>query len=173
MSQNFDIHNELNRYSDMIEDQRRILYAERLSILLGEQPMSPAEQRVRLFYIDECWADHLAFVSYLREGIHLESIASRSPIDEFHTQITGAFDQIPGKINRAEEAMLVRLGGSNDPAEWERLGLRSPASTRTYIINDQYLQNKRSSWTGTTVVAFWLRPFAQKVLSPFIKQPKY
>lgn len=40
MSQNFDIHNELNRYSDMIEDQRRILYAERLSILLGEQPMS-------------------------------------------------------------------------------------------------------------------------------------
>ncbi|MEK3714867.1 preprotein translocase subunit SecA [Paenibacillus sp. FSL R7-0333] len=173
MSQNFEIHNELNRYSDMIEDQRRILYAERLSILLGEQPISPAEQRVRLFYIDECWADHLAFVSYLREGIHLESIASRSPIDEFHTQITGAFDQIPGKIERAAETMLVRLGGSNDPAEWERLGLRSPASTRTYIINDQYLQNKRSSWTGTTIVAFWLRPIAQKLLSPFIKQPKY
>lgn len=42
MSQNFDIHNELNRYSDMIEDQRRILYAERLRILLGEQQMSPA-----------------------------------------------------------------------------------------------------------------------------------
>ncbi|MFC6651222.1 DEAD/DEAH box helicase [Paenibacillus rhizoplanae] len=173
MSQNFDIHNELNGYSDMVEDQRRILYAERLRILLGEQPMSPAEQRVRLFYIDECWADHLAFVSYLREGIHLESIASRSPIDEFHTQITVAFDQIPGKIERATETMLARLGGSNDPAEWERLGLRSPASTRTYIINDQYLQNKRSSWTGTTVVAFWLRPIAQKLLSPFIKQPKY
>lgn len=173
MSQNFDIHNELNGYSDMVEDQRRILYAERLRILLGEQPMSPAEQRVRLFYIDECWADHLAFVSYLREGIHLESIASRSPIDEFHTQITVAFDQIPGKIERAAETMLARLGGSNDPAEWERLGLRSPASTRTYIINDQYLQNKRSSWTGTTVVAFWLRPIAQKLLSPFIKQPKY
>lgn len=173
MSQNFDIHNELNGYSDMVEDQRRILYAERLRILLGEQPMSPAEQRVRLFYIDECWADHLAFVSYLRESIHLESIASRSPIDEFHTQITVAFDQIPGKIERAAETMLARLGGSNDPAEWERLGLRSPASTRTYIINDQYLQNKRSSWTGTTVVAFWLRPIAQKLLSPFIKQPKY
>ncbi|MEK4516443.1 DEAD/DEAH box helicase [Paenibacillus sp. FSL H8-0122] len=173
MSQNFDIHNELNGYSDMVEDQRRILYAERLRILLGEQPISPAEQRVRLFYIDECWADHLAFVSYLREGIHLESIASRSPIDEFHTQITVAFDQIPGKIERATETMLARLGGSNDPAEWERLGLRSPASTRTYIINDQYLQNKRSSWTGTTVVAFWLRPIAHKLLSPFIKQPKY
>lgn len=69
--------------------------------------------------------------------------------------------------------MLLRLGGSNDPAEWERLGLRSPASTRTYIINDQYLQNKRSAWTGTTVAAYWLRPFAKKVLSPFIKQPKY
>lgn len=173
MSQNFDIHNELNGYSDMVEDQRRILYTERLRILLGEQPLSPAEQRVRLFYIDECWADHLAYVSYLREGIHLESIASRSPIDEFHMKITEAFRHIPAKIDRAAEAMLVRLGGSNDPAEWEKLGLKSPASTRTYIINDQYLQNKRSSWTGTTILAFWLRPIAQKLLSPFIKQPKY
>lgn len=166
MSQNFDIHNELNGYSDMVEDQRRILYTERLRILLGEQPLSPAEQQVRLFYIDECWADHLAYVSYLREGIHLESIASRSPIDEFHMKITEAFRHIPAKIDRAAEAMLVRLGGSNDPAEWEKLGLKSPASTRTYIINDQYLQNKRSSWTGTTILAFGCVPLHKSYYPP-------
>ncbi|UQQ36835.1 hypothetical protein LMH85_07965 [Paenibacillus polymyxa] len=78
MDQNFDIHQELNRYSDMVEEQRRILYEERLAILKGETPMSPSEQRVRLYYIDKFWADHLAYVSYLREGIHLESLASRN-----------------------------------------------------------------------------------------------
>lgn len=169
MGQNFDIHKELNRYSDMVEDQRRILYAERLRILKGEQSTSPAEQRVRLFYIDEFWADHLAYVSYLRESIHLESLASKSPIDEFHVQITQAYEQIPAKINSASANMLVRLGGSNDPAEWEKFGLKSPTSTRTYIINDQYSQNMRNSWTGTTLFAYWLRMIAK----PIFKLSKY
>ncbi|OKP94116.1 DEAD/DEAH box helicase [Paenibacillus sp. P32E] len=169
MGQNFDIHKELNCYSDMVEDQRRILHAERLRILKGEQSMSPAEQRVRLFYIDEFWAEHLAYISYLRESIHLESLASRNPIDEFHAQITEAYEQIPSKVNSASENMLERLGGSNDPAEWEKFDLKSPTSTRTYIINDQYSQNMRSSWTGTTVFAFWIR----MIMKPVFKLSKY
>lgn len=163
MAQNFHIRKELNGYSDMVEDQRRILYKERLGILKGEQPMSPSEQRVRLFYIDEFWADHLAYVSYIREGIHLESLASRDPIDEFHVQITQAYEQIPAKINSESADMLARLEGSNDPAKWEKFGLKSPASTRTYIINDQYLENKRSSWTPLTVMAYYLRKFLRPV----------
>lgn len=173
MGQNFDIQQELNAYSDMVEDQRRMLYAERLRILKGELPMSPSEQRVRLFYIDEFWAEHLSFVSYLRESIHLESIASRNPIDEFHTQITQAYEQIPAKINQESANMLRRLAGSNDLAEWEKLGLKSPASTRTYMINDQYIQNKRSSWTGTTVFAYLGRKILRLVLWPVYRLSKY
>ena len=169
MTQNFEIRKELNSYSDMMEDQRRLLYAERLAILHGRQPMSPTEQRVRLFYIDGCWADHLAYASYLREGIHLESLASRNPIDEFHTQITEAYEQIPDAVDRESAAMLDKLGGSTDPADWEAFGLKSPTSTRTYIINDQYLQNKRSSWTPMTVMAYWIR----KIAGPLFKLSKY
>ncbi|MCM3129724.1 MULTISPECIES: DEAD/DEAH box helicase [unclassified Paenibacillus] len=162
MGQNFDIQKELNGYSDMLEDQRRILYEERLRILKGEKPMSPSEQRVRLFYIDQFWADHLEYVSYLREGIHLESLASRNPIDEFHAQITRAYEQIPAKVNSESTNMLIKLEGSDDPAKWEMFGLKNPTSTRTYIINDQYIQNKRSSWTTTTVFAYYIR----KMLRP-------
>ncbi|WP_090735991.1 DEAD/DEAH box helicase [Paenibacillus sp. Mc5Re-14] len=169
MGQNFDIHQELNRYSDMVEEQRRILYEERLAILKGETPMSPSEQRVRLYYIDKFWADHLAYISYLREGIHLESLASRNPIDEFHEQIIQAYEQIRAKINSKSANMLVRLGGSNDPAKWEEFGLKSPTSTRTYIINDQYIQNMRSSWTAMTVFAFGIR----KILRPIFKLAKF
>ncbi|MFF2093115.1 DEAD/DEAH box helicase [Paenibacillus sp. NPDC058174] len=173
MAQNFDIRQELNYYSDMVEDQRRILYEERLRILNGEQPMSPSEQRVRLFYIDEFWADHLAYASYIREGIHLESLASRNPMDEFHALITQAYEQIPAKIDRESADILARLGGSNDPAEWEKLGLKSPASTRTYMISDHYIQNKRSSWTPMTVIAYYLRKVLRAALLPIHKLPKY
>ncbi|MFF2480423.1 DEAD/DEAH box helicase [Paenibacillus sp. NPDC058071] len=173
MGQNFHIRQELNYYSDMVEDQRKILYEERLEILKGEKPISPAEQRVRLFYIDEFWADHLGYASYIREGIHLESLASRNPMDEFHMLITQAYEQIPGKINRESANMLVKLGGSNDPAEWEKFGLKSPTSTRTYMISDQYIQDKRVSWTPVTIMAYYLRKVFRLILLPIHKLSKY
>lgn len=172
IGQNFDIQRELNCYSDMVEDQRRILYEERLGILKAERLMSPSERRVRLFYIDEFWADHLAYVSYIRESIHLESITSRNPIDEFHTQITQAFERIPAKIDHESANMLRKLGGSNDPEKWEQFGLKSPISTRTYMINDQYSQDKRSSWTGTTVFAFWGSKILKLLLKPVYRMSK-
>ncbi|MGZ9585638.1 preprotein translocase subunit SecA [Paenibacillus marinisediminis] len=171
MGQNFDIRQELNCYSDMVEEQRRILYEERLGILKGETPMSPSEQRVRLYYIDKFWADHLAYVSYIREGIHLTSLADRNPIDEFHAQIIQAYERIPEKINRESANMLVKLGGSNDPAMWEKFGLKSPTSTWTYIINDQYMQYLQNpgSWNAGTIIAYWMR----KVLRPVFGWSKF
>ncbi len=171
MGQNFDIHLELNRYSDMVEEQRRILYKERLGILKGEITMSPSEQRVRLYYIDKFWADHLAYVSYIRESIHLTSLTNRNPIDEFHIQIIQAYEQIPDKINKESTNMLIKLGGSNDPAMWEKFGLKNPTSTWTYTINDQYkeyLQNP-SSWGAGTVLAYWMR----KALRPVFGWQKF
>ncbi|SDF46435.1 preprotein translocase subunit SecA [Fontibacillus panacisegetis] len=171
MGQNFDIRLELNRYSDTVEKQRRILYEERLGILKGETSMSPVEQRVRLYYIDKFWADHLAYVSYIRESIHLTSLVNRYPINEFHEQIIQAYEQIPAKINRETANMLERLGGSNDPAEWEKFGLKSPASTRTYMINDQYMEylQNPSSWGAGTVIAYWMR----RMLRPVFRWPKF
>ncbi|GGO01054.1 preprotein translocase subunit SecA [Saccharibacillus kuerlensis] len=172
IGQNFEMQQELNRYSDMIEDQRRILYEERLRILIGEQSMSPVEQRVRLFYIDEFWAEHLSYAAYLREGIHLEGLVSGSPIDEFHKQVAEAYEQIPDKMNEASASMLAKLEGSNDPEKWAEFGLKSPSSTRTYMVNDQYIQNKRSSWNTGTVVAYWIRKLLSLILRPVHKLPK-
>lgn len=166
MGQNFDIQLELNAYSDMVEDQRRILYQERLRVLKDTQTMSRAEQRIRLFFIDQFWAEHLAHTAYLRESIHLDGLVSRNPIDEFFKQITGAYQQIPDQISKASAEMFAKIEGSDDPAIWEKFGLRSPMSTRTYMIADQYIQNSRSSWTGTTVTAFWIR----KILDPLLKK---
>lgn len=164
MGQNFHIRQELNRYSDMVEEQRRLLYEERLGILKGETAMSPSEQRVRLYYMDKFWADHLAFVSHIRESIHLTSLANRNPIDEFHMQIIQAYEELPDKIRRDSANMLSKLGDSNNPALWEKFGLKTPTSTWTYTMNDQYMEYSQNpgSWSPGTVIAFWLR----KILRP-------
>ncbi|WP_435923107.1 DEAD/DEAH box helicase [Paenibacillus sp. DYY-L-2] len=171
MGQNFDLRLELNRYSDTVEKQRRFLYEERLKILKGETKMSPSEQRVRLYYIDKFWADHLAYVSYIRESIHLTSLVNRYPINEFHAEVIQAYEQIPAKINRETAMMLERLGGSNDPAMWEKFGLKNPTSTRTYMINDQYMEylQNPSSWSAGTVLAYWMR----KMLRPVFGWQKF
>lgn len=171
MGQNFDIRLELNRYSDTVEKQRRFLYEERLKILKGETKMGPSEQRVRLYYIDKFWADHLAYVSYIRESIHLTSLVNRYPINEFHAEIIQAYEQIPAKINKETAMMLEKLGGSNDPAMWERFGLKSPTSTRTYMISDQYMEylQNPSSWAPGTVLALWIR----KMLRPVFGWQKF
>lgn len=165
MGQNFDLRLELNRYSDTVEKQRRFLYEERLKILKGETKVSPSEQRVRLYYIDKFWADHLAYVSYIRESIHLTSLVNRYPINEFHAEVIQAYEQIPAKINREAAMMLERLGGSNDPAMWEKFGLKNPTSTRTYMINDQYMEylQNPSSWSAGTVLAYWMRKMLRPV----------
>lgn len=173
MGQNFHICQELNCYSDVVEEQRRILFEERLGILKGETPMSPSEQRVRLYYIDKFWAEHLAYVSYIREDIHLTSLVNCNPIEEFHAQIIQAYEQIPAKIERESANMLAKLEGSNDPAMWEKFGLKNPTSTRTYIINDHYIENKRSSWTPVTIMAFYLRKILRLVIWPVFRLPKF
>lgn len=165
MGQNFHIRQELNRYSDMVEEQRRLLYEERLGILKGETAMSPSEQRVRLYYIDKFWADHLTYVSYIRESIHLTSLTNRNPIDEFHMQIIQAYEEIPDKIMRESANMISKLGDLNDPALWEKFGLKTPTSTWTYTMNDQYMEyfQNPSSWSPGTIIAFWLRKMMRPV----------
>lgn len=142
MGQNFDIRRELNRYSDMVEEQRQIVYAERAAVLKDAPGMSAAERRVRLHFIDKAWADHLAYVNYIREAIHLESLANRNPIDEFHTRIIQAFEQLPERIDRDVDKFLAKLDQSKDDHDWEKLGLQGPASTWTYIMNDQHIQKQ-------------------------------
>ena len=86
-------------------------------------------------------------------------------------QIIQAYEQIPAKVNSETANMLDKLGGSNDPTKWEELGLKSPTSTRTYIINDQYIQYLQNpgSWTLGTIIAYWLR----KILRPVFGLSKF
>ncbi|WP_256757538.1 DEAD/DEAH box helicase [Cohnella sp. WQ 127256] len=144
MGQNFEMRKTLNKYSDMVEEQRRIQHEQRESVLNNVDSLSSTERYVRLYHMDRSWSDHLAYVSYIREGIHLESLANRNPVDEFHHRIIHAFEQLPEKIEKETAKTLTKLNTSDskEQIDWEKEGLKPPARTWTYLIQDQFMEKK-------------------------------
>ncbi|MFC4306529.1 accessory Sec system translocase SecA2 [Cohnella boryungensis] len=146
MGQNFEMRQTLNKYSDMVEQQRRIHQSQREAVLEDESGMSEAEKHIRLYLMDRAWADHLAYVSYIREGIHLESLANRNPVDEFHHRIIHAFEQLPDKLEKDTAKALAKLNNAGSAADLdlEQAGFKAPSRTWTYLIQDQFLEKKTS-----------------------------
>ena len=130
--QNFDIRRTLWRYSALVDDQRSILYRWRHDLLhgesdpgvwethaprehaalvaaVGEEAVRRAEQRVTMFVLDREWADHLALIEDVREGIHLQRYGGREPLTEFHRQIVEAFSAMMERINDESLAILRQL----------------------------------------------------------------
>lgn len=163
--QNYDIRKTLNKYADLVEQQRRIIYARRQDVLndripltllasqeagrfrhvcqrFGERTMREVEKRITLYQIDHCWADYLDYVGYIKEGIHLESIGKRNPLDEFHRQIIAAFEHLPSQIEEAVLKTFREAEITSEGIDLDRQGVKIPSATWTYIVNDSFFQNR-------------------------------
>jgi preprotein translocase subunit SecA len=157
--QNFEIRLTLRRYSTFVEGQRRILQGRRREILeekhdlaflesrcpgryaelrarFGEALVRRIEREITLAHIDRSWAEHLAQVANIRDGIHLESLGAAPPLDRFHERAAEAFlitrEEIDAGIVHTFETASVTADGIDIAAA----GLRGPSSTWTYLVND-------------------------------------
>lgn len=94
-----------------------------------------------MWCLDEQWCDHLAYLSEVRDGIHLQALAGINPRDEFHRIalrqfsgfFTSAYDRAADIIRDVSAAQL----GQDITA----LGLRRPSATWTYMTSDNPLGN--------------------------------
>ncbi|WP_285509748.1 accessory Sec system translocase SecA2 [Actinokineospora sp. NBRC 105648] len=173
---NLDIHRNTWRYTRLIEHQRAIVLAYRDDVLrtdlaakqlaerlpelweklgkdVDEDVLERVARQVVLFHIDTRWAQHLAFLSDVRETIHLRALARETPIDEFHRAAIAEFRGLLKGITdlaveTVEEAEITAAG-----IDLETAGLRRPTSTWTYLVHDnpfdsdaeQALQRVRAS----------------------------
>ena len=157
--QNFEIRRTLWRYSAMVEEQRARMYARReellhdvseptacaedapehhaaLSQAAGANEVARAENRLTLLVLDRRWSDHLRLIDDIREGIHLQRYGGRDPLTEFQRQIIDAYAGMMEGL-RAEVVDRFRtLRAEGGRIDLEQLGLRGPASTWTYLVND-------------------------------------
>ena len=106
------------------------------SARFGGELFDRMARRAALFHIDGAWADHLAWLADLREGIHLVSIGRREPLQEFQSAATEAFLGLQEKIGHAVEKMLESFVEREGPIDIDAEGLKGPSSTWTYLIND-------------------------------------
>lgn len=169
--QNYEIRQTLWRYSSLVETQRKTLQDWRMQVLLGEAELEAcarqmperyeslsnrfgagivqrAERDITLYHIDEFWADHLAFILQVREGIHLQSLARSDPLVEFRKQIAEAFWNWRQEIEVRTVETFAAAEMTKDGIDLEKAGLRRASSTWTYLINDRGLIQLRQMLFG-------------------------
>ena len=157
--QNFEIRKNLVKYSLLLEDQRKIIYNLRRDTLfdalpiqlfktklvelynklmpkVGEEALKKAEKQITLYYINKCWAEYLDYISYLKESIHLVNVANKQPLYEFNKIIIRAFDYFYNELKEEIINTLNTVSITKDGVDMDKQGLKAPASTWTYLIND-------------------------------------
>ena len=157
--QNFEIRRTLWRYSSMVEEQREQLTERREELLRGEidptacaegapehydallRMVGPAELRraenhLTLLLLDRRWADHLALVEDVREGIHLQRYGGREPLTEFQRQIIEAYAAMMEGLREDVVRIFETLSAEGGRIDLAQTGLRGPAATWTYLVND-------------------------------------
>ena len=151
---NHEIHRNTWRYSVVIEQQRialaerreRLLTSEIAAIMLlerspekaketDEDVLSEAARAIALFHLDRLWAEHLAELNEVREGVHLRALGKLDPLDEFHRAAVPAFQKLLLEI----EARTIATFEETDLSEgWqpENAEIVRPSATWTYLVHD-------------------------------------
>jgi preprotein translocase subunit SecA len=151
---NFEIHRNTWRYNVVIEQQRKALAVRRERLLtsevaalmlmekfpekceeIDEDILSSASRQIALYHLDRLWAEYLAEMSEVREGVHLRALGRLDPLDEFHRSAVPAFNRLVPEI----EARTVATFEETDLSEgWEpeNAELVRPSATWTYLVHD-------------------------------------
>jgi preprotein translocase subunit SecA len=162
---NLEIHRNTYRYHELIEQQRAIVLEHRdrlmrgdaalvalgtrcperfeeLSASVDEDVLAGAARVIVLYHLDRGWADHLAVLGDIREGIHLRALGTgalgggRDPLGDFQVEAVKLFTSLLDRVqDEAAEtfrtASITEAGVGLDAA-----GLKRPTATWTYVVQD-------------------------------------
>ncbi|MDP4182873.1 MAG: hypothetical protein Q8942_17525, partial [Bacillota bacterium] len=147
------------RYSNIVEAQRQIIFSRRMDILKGNEDyysfsrLAPKEYKaalkhldgevlikiqryLSLYHIDRCWADYLAELNYIREGIHLVNIGGRNPLEEYVKIVNEAYKELNSRIENEITKTYKEIDFSRENLDYIKARIKGPASTWTYQITD-------------------------------------
>ncbi|WP_020519711.1 accessory Sec system translocase SecA2 [Catelliglobosispora koreensis] len=155
---NHEIHRNTWRYSIVIEQQRKALAERRKRLLetdvagdllrstypettedLDDDELNKMGRDIALYHLDRLWAEHLAELAEVREGVHLRALGRVDPLDEFHRSAVPAFNALIPEIEKRTLETFEEIDdadGFEDGWEPERAELIRPSATWTYLVND-------------------------------------
>jgi preprotein translocase subunit SecA len=97
-----------------------------------------------LYHLDRGWADHQAYMSDIRESIHLRALGRQNPLDEFHRLAVDAFGSLASNAVEAAQQTLETadlVAGADDAFNLDLSKLARPTSTWTYMVHDNPMQD--------------------------------
>jgi len=171
---NHEIHRNTWRYSVVIEQQRQALAERRERLLttdiaadmlrakfpekteeLDDALLSRVARSIALYHLDRLWAEHLAELSEVREGVHLRALGRLDPLDEFHRSAVPAFNELVPEIETRTVATFDEVDVTE---EWEPAAadLIRPSATWTYLVHDNPFGSEADrliSWVGRRLIS--------------------
>lgn len=162
-----DVHANTWRYNQLIAKQRSIIVDRRNDLLstptareelrelcperyeelasaLGdgaEENLERICRNIMLFHLDRGWADHLAYLSDIRESIHLRALGRQNPLDEFHRMAVDAFTNLAADAIEASQQTFETANVLTDEPGLDLSKLARPTSTWTYMVHDNPLRD--------------------------------
>ena len=166
-----DVHANTWRYNQLIAQQRTIIVERRNTLLstaaardelqelsperyeelaeaLGEEAEANLERicrNIMLYHLDRGWADHLAYLSDIRESIHLRALGRQNPLDEFHRLAVDAFAHLAADAIEASQQTFDTANVLEDEPGLDLSKLARPTSTWTYMVHDNPMRDDTMS----------------------------
>jgi preprotein translocase subunit SecA len=164
---NLEIHRNTWRYNKLIDDQRSVVLEHRDRILrtdaalqslarqcperhrelaasIDADVLTEAARQIVLRHLDRGWADHLAVLADIREGIHLRAlghgpnpfIMALDPLAEFHAEAVKLFARLLEHVEQQSAQTFETITITGAGAALDDAGLRRPSATWTYLVQD-------------------------------------
>ena len=157
-----DVHANTWRYNQLTAQQRAIIVERRETLLrtttardelkelapdryqelvdeVGEDELERICRLIMLYHLDRGWADHQAYLSDIRESIHLRALGRQDPLDEFHRMAVDAFASLAADAIEAAQQTFETANVLADEPGLDLSKLARPTSTWTYMIHDNPL----------------------------------
>jgi preprotein translocase subunit SecA len=157
---NLEIHRNTWRYNKLIEEQRRIVLDHRDRVLrtdaalttlgescperlkelretLDETVLTDAARQITLYHLDRAWAEHIADLADVREGIHLRALGrGLDPLDQFHKAAVSSFNKVLDEADQRSAESFRTVPITAGGADLGAAGLKRPSATWTYLVQD-------------------------------------
>jgi preprotein translocase subunit SecA len=157
---NLEIHRNTWRYSKLVEDQRRLVLEQRdrvlttgaaqqalarrcpqryaeVSATVSQEALDGAARQIVLYHLDRGWADHLAALAGIREGIHLRALGrGLDPLNEFQREAVTLFARLLPDVEERSAQTFHTAPITDAGADLGAVGLKRPTATWTYLVQD-------------------------------------
>src|SRR5260370_237782 len=102
---------------------------------IGEERLEKICRLIMLYHLDRGWADHQAYLSDIRESIHLRALGRQNPLDEFHRMAVDAFGSLAADAIEAAQQTFETAGSIEDEPGVDLSKLARPTSTWWYMLD--------------------------------------